>query len=191
MLIGYARVSTDDQKLTVQLDALKKAGCKRIFEDTESGAKADRPGLLAMLDVLREGDTLVIWRLDRLSRSMKDLLRLADQLQTDKIGLISLHESFDTTTPTGVLIFHVLSALAEFQRNLIREQTKAGLASATARGRSGGRPLILNKKKRMMVVKMYRESTHSVVDICEMVGISKPTLYKYVQLEKMERELKW
>ena len=138
MLIGYARVSTDDQNLNLQKDALTRAGCERILEDRQSGAKADRPGLRDALDYARDGDTLTVWRLDRLSRSLKDLIDLVSQLEARGIGLKSLHESIDTTSSSGKLIFHVFGALAEFERNLIRERTQAGLAAARARGRRGG-----------------------------------------------------
>ena len=128
MLIGYARVSSDDQNLNLQKDALTRAGCERILEDRQSGAKADRPGLRDALDYARDGDTLTVWRLDRLSRSLKDLIDLVSQLEARGIGLKSLHESIDTTSSSGKLIFHVFGALAEFERNLIRERTQAGLA---------------------------------------------------------------
>ena len=140
MFIGYARVSTDDQNLDLQLDALAKAGCERIFEDRMSGARAERPGLLRALDVARGDDTLVVWRLDRLGRSLKDLIRHVETMEERKIGLRSLQESIDTTTSGGRLFFHIFGALAEFERNLIRERTMAGLTAARARGRQGGRP---------------------------------------------------
>ena len=134
MLIGYARVSTDDQNLDLQRDALKVAGCERIFEDTVSGAKADRIGLAALMNVLRAGDTVVIWRLDRLGRSLKNLIQLVERLETVKVGLRSLQENIDTTSSGGRLVFHLFGALAEFERNLIRERTQAGLLAVRARG---------------------------------------------------------
>jgi len=141
MLIGYARVSTDDQNLDLQKDALKNAGCDKIYEDQISGAKADRPGLTTVLEYAREGDVIVIWRLDRLSRSLKDLIEMVTLLDSKGIGLKSIHESIDTSSSTGKLVFHIFGALAEFERNLIRERTQAGLQAARARGRKGGRPV--------------------------------------------------
>ena len=141
MLIGYARVSTKDQNATLQTDALKKAGCKKIFEDKITGKHLNREGLEKTMDMLRAGDTLVVWRLDRFARSLKDLITLINQLEENKIGFKSITESIDTTTPSGRLIFHIFGALAEFERNLIRERTMAGLEVARARGRKGGRPL--------------------------------------------------
>ena len=181
MLIGYARVSSDDQNLNLQKDALTR-GCERILEDRQSGAKADRPGLRDALDYARDGDTLTVWRLDRLSRSLKDLIDLVSQLEARGIGLKSLHESIDTTSSSGKLIFHVFGALAEFERNLIRERTRAGLAAARARGR----PKSLDAAKRAIAVNLYDEKKHSVKEICEVMGVSKPTLYKYIQAARTE-----
>jgi DNA invertase Pin-like site-specific DNA recombinase len=180
MLIGYARVSTDDQKLNLQYDALQKAGCEKIFEDYLSGAKTSRPGLNAALDMARAGDTLIVWRLDRLGRSLKDLLQLIETLKERSIGLYSLQESINTTTSSGQLVFHLFGALAEFERNLVRERTHAGLNAARARGRKGGRPKALDLKKRQLAVKLYNDRQHSIDEICHMMGISKPTLYKYI-----------
>jgi DNA invertase Pin-like site-specific DNA recombinase len=180
MLIGYARVSTDDQNLDMQKDALIQAGCEKILEDHQSGAKAERPGLKDALEYAREGDTLVVWRLDRLSRSLKDLIEMVTQLEARGIGLKSLHESLDTSSSSGKLIFHIFGALAEFERNLIRERTQAGLQAARARGRKGGRPKSLNADKRALAVRLYEERKHTVKQICQMIGISKPTLYKYI-----------
>ncbi len=180
MLIGYARVSTDDQNLALQKDALEQAGCQQIHEDKLSGAKAERPGLAAALSHAREGDTLVVWRLDRLSRSLKDLIEMVSLLESRDIGLKSLHESIDTRSSSGKLIFHIFGALAEFERNLIRERTQAGLAAARARGKKGGRPKSLSADKQALAVKLYDEENHTVKQICQMMGISKPTLYKYI-----------
>jgi DNA invertase Pin-like site-specific DNA recombinase len=180
MLIGYARVSTDDQKLNLQQDALHTAGCEKIFEDYLSGARATRPGLTSALEMARSGDTLVVWRLDRLGRSLKDLIQLTETLKQRSIGLQSLQESIDTTTSSGQLIFHLFGALAEFERNLIRERTNAGLTAARARGRLGGRPKALDLNKRQLAVKLYNDRQHSIDEICQMMGISKPTLYNYV-----------
>ncbi len=184
MLVGYARVSTDDQNLDLQHDALKKAGCEQIYEDQLSGARAERPGLQQALAYARSGDTLVVWRLDRLSRSLKDLIDMVATLETKGIGLKSLQESIDTTVSSGKLVFHIFGALAEFERNLIRERTQAGLAAARARGRKGGRPKSLNQDKQALTVKLYEEKKHSIEQICKMMSISKPTLYKYIEASK-------
>ena len=186
MLIGYARVSTDDQNLDLQKDALTRAGCERILEDHQSGAKAERPGLRAALDYAREGDTLVVWRLDRLSRSLKDLIEMVTQLESRGISLKSLHESLDTSSSSGKLIFHIFGALAEFERNLIRERTQAGLQAARARGRKGGRPKSLDANKRALAVQLYEEKKHTVKRICQMMGISKPTLYEYIDAHRAD-----
>ena len=180
MLIGYARVSTKDQNATLQIDALKKAGCKKIFEDKITGKHLNREGLEKTLDILRTGDTLVVWRLDRLARSLKDLITLINQLEENKIGFKSITESIDTTTPSGRLIFHIFGALAEFERNLIRERTMAGLEVARARGRKGGRPSKLSDKQKALVLKLHKDGKHSIKDICQMLNISKQTLYNYI-----------
>lgn len=184
MLIGYARVSTDDQNLNLQRDALNLSGCDQIFEDQLSGAKAERPGLLEALKYARSGDTLVVWRLDRLSRSLKDLIEMVAKLDERGVGLKSLHESVDTSSTSGKLIFHIFGALAEFERNLIRERTQAGLIAARARGRKGGRPKALNQDKQALAVRLYDEQKHTVNQICELMEISKPTLYKYIETAK-------
>ena len=181
MLIGYARVSTDDQSLDLQNDALAAAGCARIHRDKISGARADRPGLARALEELREGDTLVVWRLDRLGRSLKDLIAKAEELEARGVGLKSLHEAIDTTSSGGRLVFHMFGALAEFERNLVRERTQAGLRAARARGRLGGRRKMLTAEKRKHVAELYRERRHTVKEICQLMGISKPTLYAYVE----------
>lgn len=144
MFIGYARVSMQDQNLDLQKDALKLAGCEKIYVDTMTGEAKNRPGLEQTLQMLREGDTLVVWRLDRLGRSLKHLIELVAELSQKKVGLRSLQESIDTTSPSGKLVFHLFGALAEFERNLCVERTKAGLAAARARGRLGGRPKVLD-----------------------------------------------
>lgn len=180
MLIGYARVSTDDQNLDLQRDALKKAGCEQIFEDNVSGVNAVRTGLNKALEYARSGDIIVVWRLDRLSRSLKDLIEMVNSLEAQNIGLMSLEESINTSSSSGKLIFHIFGALAEFERNLIQERTQAGLNAARARGRVGGRPKALNEDERKLAVKLYHEREYGIPKICEMMGISKPTLYKYV-----------
>ena len=180
MLIGYARVSTDDQNLALQRDALAAAGCEKIYEDKTSGAKAERPGLALALEVARAGDTLIVWRLDRLGRSLKDLIVLAEGLDKRGVGLRSLKEALDTTSSGGRLVFHMFGALAEFERDLIRERTRAGLSAARARGRLGGRPKLLSPEKRRLAVQLYRAKEHSIAEICRLMGISKPTLYSYL-----------
>jgi len=182
MYIGYARVSTDDQDLSLQRDALTAVGCARIFEDTMSGAKAERPGLSASLDHCRAGDTLVVWRLDRLGRSLTNLIELMTALNKEEIGFKSLSEQIDTTTSGGKLVFHIFGALAEFERELIRERTRAGLTAARARGRQGGRPKKLDTPKKIaMAQSLYNEGAHSINDICQTLGISRSTLYRVVK----------
>jgi DNA invertase Pin-like site-specific DNA recombinase len=180
MLLGYARVSTDDQDLSLQLDALQLAGCERIFRDTASGAKADRPGIQQALDTVRAGDTLIVWRLDRLGRSLTQLIALMTQLDERKVGFKSVTEQIDTTTSGGKLIFHIFGALAEFERNLIRERTRAGLAAARARGRQGGRPKKLDARKAQVAQRLYNDKINSIDDICKTLGISRATLYRYI-----------
>ncbi len=181
MKIGYARVSTAEQSLDLQRDALKAAGCDRILVDTASGATAARPGLDRLREQVRAGDTLVVWRLDRLGRSLRDLIGWAAWLEEQQVALLSLHEAIDTATPSGKLTFHLFGALAEFERNLIRERTHAGLAAARARGRKGGRPMALDDDKRALAVRLYHENSLPIARICTMLGISKPTLYAYVR----------
>ena len=180
MLIGYERVSTDDQNLALQHDALQAAGCEKIFSDKMSGAKADRPGLQAALEFVRKGDTIVVWRLDRLGRSLKDLMALIEGLEQRAIGFRSLQESIDTTSSGGKLIFHLFGALAEFERNLMRERTQAGLQAARARGRKGGRQQKLTPQQIDMGRSLAAEPKRSVSSICEHLGISRPTYYRYI-----------
>jgi DNA invertase Pin-like site-specific DNA recombinase len=183
MLIGYARISTGDQTLDLQRDALQKAGCERTFEDTASGAKADRPGLAQALDMLRPGDTLVVWRLDRLGRSLGHLIETLLALDTRGIGFQSLTESIDTTTPGGKLVFHLFGALAEFERELIRERTNAGLAAARARGRRGGHPRVdvfANRKNLDLARTLYNDRKTPIAEIARQFGVSRATLYRYL-----------
>ncbi|MBF6611888.1 MAG: recombinase family protein [Chloroflexi bacterium] len=180
MLVGYARVSTQEQTLDLQLDALNKAGCGRIFTDTISGAKQERKGLSEALEFMREGDTIVVWRLDRLGRSLKHLIETVTALNERRIGFRSLTEQIDTTTSGGKLIFHVFGALAEFERDLIRERTQAGLQAARARGRQGGRPRRLDEKKIKMLLGLYADKSNSIEDILATLNISKSTFYRYV-----------
>lgn len=179
MLVGYARISTDDQDLALQRDALDAAGCERLYEDTISGVKADRPQLAEAIDFLRPGDMLVVWRLDRLGRSLSNLIELMNTLAERGIGFRSLTEQIDTTTSGGKLIFHIFGALAEFERELIRERTRAGLAAARARGRTGGRPRKLDDPRKLTMARaLYDDGTHTVEDICKTLGISRATLYR-------------
>jgi DNA invertase Pin-like site-specific DNA recombinase len=180
MLVGYARVSTTDQTLALQQDALEKAGCARIFTDTASGASQERPGLAQAISHCREGDTLVVWRLDRLGRSLRHLIDTITALDRDGIGFKSLTEAIDTTTSGGKLIFHIFGALAEFERDIIRERTNAGLSAARTRGRRGGRPKALSPKKAEMARKLFADKSNSVSDICKTLGISRMTLWRYV-----------
>jgi len=184
MKIGYARVSTLEQNLSLQQDALSAAGCEKIITDEAGGSIANRPGLEKVNDLLRSGDTLVVWRLDRLGRSLKHLIEWVNALKEKGIGFESLQEAIQTDTPAGQLTFHLFAALAEFERNLIRERTQAGLAAARARGRQGGRPKKLSNEKQQIAFDLYARQQHSVADICRLVGISKPTLYAYLHARK-------
>lgn len=181
MKIGYARVSTLDQNPELQFDALTAAGCEKVFQDKISGAKADRPGLVEALAFLRTGDNLVVWRLDRLGRSLKQLIEVVEDLEGRGVGFISLQEGFDTTTSGGKLIFQIFGALAEFERNVIRERTNAGLAAARARGRKGGRKEKLTKGQVETMRKMAASKQHTVAEICRVMSISKPTYYRYME----------
>jgi DNA invertase Pin-like site-specific DNA recombinase len=181
MKIGYARVSTNEQNKDLQVDALRKAGCKKIYSDQVSGAKEKRFGLADALEYLRPGDCLVVWRLDRLGRNLKHLLQVVENLEQEKIGFISLQEGFDTTTSSGKLIFQIFGALSEFERNLIQERTKAGLAAARARGRKGGRKEKLTHDQIVTMIKMSESKQHSIGEICQTMSISKPTYYRYIR----------
>lgn len=181
MLIGYGRVSTIDQNLRLQKDALHKAGCEEVYTDTASGVKTARPGLHLALSRLRKGDTLVVWRLDRLGRSLVDLIQSIKQLNEKGIGFKSLQESIDTTTSGGQLIFHIFGALAQFERELIKERTQAGLNAARARGRLGGRPILLNSRQIKKLKEHYKKGDLSVNEICKLFNITKPTLYRYLK----------
>ncbi len=184
MLIGYARVSTQDQVLDLQMDALKRQGCEQIFTDIASGAKTDRPGMRRALEYVREGDILVVWKLDRLGRNLKHLVTTIEELKNKGVGFKSIQEGMDTSTPMGMMIFHVFGALAEFERDLIRERVKAGLEAARARGRKGGRPQKLSKSKWKTALELYRGKQRTVPEICEFVGIGKTTFYRYLEMEK-------
>jgi len=181
MFVGYARVSTNEQTMDLQLDALKKAGCAKILTDTASGAKVERKGLSEALSYVRSGDSLVVWKLDRLGRSLKDLITRITELNNRKIGFKSLTEQIDTTTSGGKLIFHIFGALAEFERDIIRERTTAGLEADRARGKRGGRPKALSPERIKLARKLYADTNTSVPEICKMLGISRHTLQRYVK----------
>ena len=184
MKIGYARVSTKEQSLDLQEDALTKEGCQKIYSEQISGTKSERPKLKEMMAQLRKGDIVVVWKLDRLGRSLRDLVNLVAKLQDLEVGFKSLQDNIDTTTPTGKLTFHLFAALAEFERDIISSRTKAGLQAARARGRKGGRPKGLSKKaqdKARLAESLYKERERSITEICNHLHISKPTLYKYLR----------
>lgn len=178
MLVGYARVSQVDQNLHLQRDALTKGGCEKIFEDQISGSRSDRLGLNKVLDVLRKGDVLVVWRLDRLGRSLPHLIELMRSLESKGVGLRSLTETLDTTTSGGRLIFHIFASLAEFERSLIRERTMAGLTAARTRGRVGGRPRSMTEEKMSAAKKLLANGTPPR-EVADVVGVSIPTLYRW------------
>jgi DNA invertase Pin-like site-specific DNA recombinase len=181
MLIGYARVSTEDQHLHMQEDALKGAGCEEIYSDVASGVKTARPGLNTALSHLRKGDTLVVWKLDRLGRSLTHLIQTVKELSEKGIGFKCLQESIDTTTSGGQLIFHIFGALAQFERELIKERTHAGLKAARVRGRLGGRPVLLNSRQIKSMKAHYKKGDLSINEICKLFNITKPTLYRYLR----------
>lgn len=189
MHFAYARVSTEDQNLSLQLDALKLAGCDKVFKEKISGAKTDRPELAKLLDQVREGDTVTVWKLDRLGRSLKHLIETVAQFQTRGVGFRSLKESIDTTTATGKLIFHIFAALAEFERGMLQERTNAGLAASRDRGIVGGRrPGITSEllKKAPTAATLYQAKKLPVDEIARQLDISKPTLYKLLKHEGVE-----
>lgn len=179
MLVGYARVSTQDQDTSLQRVALEGAGCGRVFQETASGAQRDRPELLGALEYMREGDTLVVWKLDRLARSLKQLIETVEGLERRGVGFRSLTENVDTTSPGGKLVFHIFAALAEFERGLIRERTMAGLVSAKAQGRVGGRPKSLSEKDEAAARALLADGGITVAEVAQRVGVSPATLYRY------------
>lgn len=183
-MLGYARVSTDEQNPDLQLDALRDAGCYRTFVDRASGALAERPELTKLLDQLRPDDTLVVWKLDRLGRSVPHLVSVVNDLRDRGVGFRSLTEGIDTTTPGGKLIFHIFCALAEFERDVIRERTRAGLAAARARGRTGGRKPKMTPKKLAVAREMYDSKKHTMEEIAQTVGVSRATLYRHLEGQK-------
>lgn len=190
MKIGYARVSTIEQNLDLQIDALKKVGCEKVFSDKASGVRSDRAGLINALEFCRADDTLVVWKLDRLGRSLKDLITTVNTLHAREIGFVSLQENIDTTTSGGKLVFYIFGALAEFERDIIRDRTQAGLHAARSRGRQGGRPPKLNKKQIAMAKKLMKDESNSIKDICATLNISKTTLYRYCDPKSIEVQKK-
>lgn len=181
MRVGYARVSTTDQSPELQLEALRRAGCERVYTEHASGARDDRPELARVLgDVLRPGDTLVVWKLDRLARSLKTLIATAETLERQGVGLMSLTESIDTTTPGGMLIFHVFGAIAQFERALIRERTAAGLVEARRRGRKGGRPPAFTADDVLAARALMAEGKLPVRAVAKRMGVSVATLYRHL-----------
>ncbi len=190
--IGYIRVSTDKQNLDLQEDSLKTAGCYKIFQDIASGVKSDRPGLADCLNYMREGDTLVVWKSDRLGRSTVDLLNIIDELRQRNIGFKSLTEDlFDTTTSNGRLVFGIFALLAEHERDRIRERTMAGLASARARGRKGGRPKALSDEKKALVFQALQNRNQTVMQIAKAIGVGEATIYRYQKELKEQGLLSW
>ena len=180
MLVGYARVSTQEQDFALQLDALKTAGCTKVFEENASSAQRERPALKAALEYMREGDTLVVWRLDRLARSLKQLIETVEGFGARDVGLRSLTEAIDTTTAGGKLVFHIFAALAEFERGIIRERTLAGLQAARARGRTGGRPLALKAKDLAAAKALLLDPEITVVQVAKRLGVAASTLYRHL-----------
>jgi DNA invertase Pin-like site-specific DNA recombinase len=184
MKIGYARVSTKEQNLDLQIDALEKEGCEKIYTEVISGTKSERPKLQEMATNLRKGDIVIIWKLDRLGRSLKHLVELVNQFIQQDVGLKSLHDHIDTTTPQGRLIFNIFASLAEFERDLIQERTKAGLDAARARGRMGGKPKGLSKQAESIACAaetLYKEGKLTVNQIIKQLGIAKATFYNYLR----------
>ncbi len=184
MKVGYARVSTKDQDLSLQLDKLQEVGCEKLYQEKISGKSKDRPQLIELLAYLRSGDTVVVWKLDRLGRSLKDLIDLVNTIQEKGAYFQSLNDNIDTNTAGGKLIFHIFASLSEFEREVIRERTKAGLLSARARGCKGGRPRGLSEeaqKTAMVAETLYKEKQLSVKEICQKLSIAKGTFYKYLR----------
>jgi DNA invertase Pin-like site-specific DNA recombinase len=184
MLIGYARVSTNEQTLDLQKDALEQIGCAKIFTDVVSGSKAERKGLQEALAYVRGGDTLVVWRLDRLGRSLKHLIETITRLNDRQIGFKSVTEQIDSTTSGGKLVFHIFGALAEFERDIIKDRTRAGLHAARARGRLGGRPkakTLDSPKKIALAQSLYENEDNTISEICRTLHVSRATLYRYIK----------
>ena len=181
MNIGYARVSTEDQNLDLQIDALNEVKCDHIYEEKMSSKIKDRPALYEALNFMRKGDTLIVWKLDRLGRSLRHLIEVINKLMDSGMYFMSLQEKIDTTSTSGKLIFHIFAALAEFEREIISERTKAGLKAARARGRFGGRHKKLNEQQTQMVKKMWKDHSITINEICRTFDISRTTLYHYLK----------
>jgi DNA invertase Pin-like site-specific DNA recombinase len=190
MNIGYARVSTHNQNLDLQLDELKKAGCEKVYQEQVSGMKEKREELTKLKEQLRAGDIVVVWKLDRLGRSLKDLVQTVKDFEDMGVGLRSLTESIDTTSNTGKLIFHIFASLAEFERELIRERTFAGLSSARARGRIGGRPKKITPEKIIQMKAMHKDTKIEISEMCKTFGVARNTLYKYLELNAFKKPVK-
>ena len=186
MIVGYARVSTNDQTPQLQIDALKAAKCKRIFTDQASGRSMNRPELIKCLDTIREGDTVVIWKLDRLGRSLQDLLEVVGRLRADGIQLLSLTEEINTKSASGELIFHIFAVLAQFERSLIRERTMAGLATARARGRLGGGKMKTTPQQDKQIRALWESKEFSGPEIAKQFGISEPTFWRRVRAKSLK-----
>ena len=180
MLIGYARVSTKEQNLDLQTDSLKQQGCEKIFIEKISSANKQRPELEEALKYARKGDTFVVWKMDRLARSLKQLIETVESLVARDIGFLSITENIDTTSAGGKLIFHIFGALAEFEREIIRDRTKAGLEAARERNRFGGRPKVMGEKEIQMAKTMLKDPNINVVDIAKQLGVSTSTLYRHI-----------
>ncbi len=186
MFIGYARISTPEQSFDLQIDSLKKTGCEKIFKETVSGAKTERKKLKEAIKYMRKFDTLVVWRLDRLGRSLKHLMELANDLHAREMGFKSMVDAIDTTTPTGQFFFHITGAFAELERNLIQERTRAGLKAARARGRNGGRPKAIDKETFNIALQIYKKRQVSVGEMCKKLGINKRTFYRHLELHQQQ-----
>lgn len=186
MKIGYARVSTQDQDLALQIDALTKEGCEKIFQEKASGAQRDRPELKAALSYMRGGDILIVWKLDRLARSMKQLIETVEDFEARGIGLKSLQDPIDTSSASGKLVFHIFAALAEFERGVIRDRTKAGLKSARERGRIGGRPRLLSDKDLQAAKALLKDPAITVAEVAKRLGVSLSTLYNHLPAARAE-----
>jgi DNA invertase Pin-like site-specific DNA recombinase len=180
MNIGYARVSTDDQKLDLQMDALQNAGCNEIYQDVASGAKVQRTGLDKAVQYIRSGDTLVVWKLDRLGRSLKHLIDVVNDLNSRGVFFKSIRENIDTSNSGGKLTFHLFGALAEFERDIISERTMAGLAAARARGRVGGRPTVMNEQKIKLAKQLMSNPSNNANEVAKTLGVSRATLYRHL-----------
>jgi len=180
MIVGYARVSTQEQNLDLQLQTLQDSGCERIFTEKTSGAQRDRPELKAALSYMRQGDTLMVWKFDRLARSLKQLIETIENLEAQKIGFKSLTEAIDTTTPGGRLIFHIFASLAEFERSIIAERTQAGLIAAKKLGRTGGRPRSIGQEDLIAAKAMLKEHNLTVEEVARRMKIASATLYRYI-----------